>query len=121
MRGHHYDMTPWRRMFEALHKMIGYTVILLAIITILLGLWKANGPVWMWLTLGVWWTVLLGAFVSLQKRGMAVDTYQAIWGTDPVHPGNQGPAPGWGMRRYGETMEGTEDVRRDRGNRVRSH
>ena len=121
IRGHHYDMTPWRRMFEALHKMIGYTVILLAMVTILLGLWKANGPVWMWLTLGVWWTLLLVVFVSLQKRGMAVDTYQAIWGTDPAHPGNQGPAPGWGMRRYGETMEGTEDVRRDRGDRVRSH
>ncbi|WP_147112284.1 cytochrome b561 domain-containing protein [Tateyamaria sp. syn59] len=121
MRGHHYDMTPWRRVFEVLHKGIGYSVILLAIVTIVLGLWKANGPVWMWLVLTVWWTALAIAFVTMQKRGMAIDTYQAIWGTDPSHPGNQGPPPGWGVRRYGETTEGNDDVRRDRGDRVRSH
>ncbi|WP_299206167.1 cytochrome b561 domain-containing protein [uncultured Tateyamaria sp.] len=121
LRGHHYDMTPWRRMFEALHKIIGYAVILLAILTITLGLWKANGPVWMWLVLAIWWTTLLAVFVMMQKRGMAVDTYQAIWGTDPHHPGNQGPAPGWGVRRLGETEEGRDDVRRHRGDRVRSH
>ncbi|WP_299546347.1 cytochrome b561 domain-containing protein [uncultured Tateyamaria sp.] len=121
MRGHHYDMTPWRRMFEALHKMIGYGVILLAVVTILLGLWKANGPVWMWLVLGVWWTLLVVLFVSMQRRGMAIDTYQAIWGTDPAHPGNQGPPPGWGVHRFGKTKEGKDDVRSDRGDRVRSH
>lgn len=121
LRGHHYDMTEWRRLFETLHKSIGYGVILLAVITILFGLWKANGPIWMWLVLGVWWAMLVTVFGALQKRGMAVDTYQAIWGTDPSHPGNQGAAPGWGMRRFDKTKEGKDDVRRDRRNRVRSH
>ncbi len=121
LRGHHYDMTPWRRMFEASHKLIGYGTIVLAMCTIALGLWKANGPVWMWLALAVWWTLLVIVFVQLQRRGMAIDTYQAIWGTDRAHPGNQGPAPGWGMTRLGDKTEGEGDVRRHRGDGVRSH
>lgn len=118
-RGHHYDMTPWRRMFEALHKSIGYGIILLAMITILMGLWTANGPIWMWLVMCVWWAVLLAVFVVLQNRGMAIDTYQAIWGPDPQHPGNTRAAPGWGMRRFGEREEDNTDVRSDRRDRVR--
>lgn len=120
-RGHHYDMTPWRRKFEALHKTIGYATLLLATVTILLGLWEANAPVWMWLTLIAWWFALIVLFMVLQKRGMAVDTYQAIWGDDPSHPGNKRQAPGWGMTRPGERQEGDNHVRRDRGDRVRSH
>lgn len=99
LRGDHYDMTPWRRLFETAHKALGYGLLLLAVVAIIVGLWEANGPRWMWLTLGLWWTALLCLFVTLQKRGMAVDTYQAIWGADMAHPGNQGPAPKWGMRR----------------------
>ncbi|WP_425041603.1 cytochrome b561 domain-containing protein [Primorskyibacter sp. S187A] len=116
-RGDHYDMTPWRRMFETMHKSIGYAVLFLSVITILLGLWKANAPNWMWLALSVWWIVLIGLSVVLQRRGMAIDTYQAIWGPDPAHPGNASKGPGWGARRFNE---GDTDVRRDRGNRVRS-
>ncbi|MEM7720402.1 MAG: cytochrome b561 domain-containing protein [Pseudomonadota bacterium] len=119
-RGHHYDMTKWRHMFEALHKSLGYAALVLAVVVILTGLWKANGPVWMWGMLGVWWVVLIAAFVALQKRGMAIDTYQAIWGADPKHPGNQLPQPGWGVRRWNET-EDERDVRSDRGDGVRSH
>lgn len=119
--GHHYDMTPWRRMFEALHKTLGYGLLLLAMVTILLGLWKANGPVWMWLSLILWWVSLIVAFVVLQRRGMAVDTYQAIWGDDPTHPGNRLPHPGWGVRRLGGQSEGELDVRSDRRNRLSSH
>jgi cytochrome b561 len=109
-RGHHYDMTPWRRVFETLHKSVGYGLLGLAVVTILVGLWKANGPVWMWLALVFWWIGLLAAFLAMQKRGMAIDTYQAIWGTDPAHPGNRCKAPGWGVRRM---AEGETDVRRD--------
>jgi len=98
-RGHHYDMTPWRRFFEGAHKSLGYGLLAVAIATILLGLWKANAPVWMWLLLALWWLFLGVVFAVLQQQGRAVDTYQAIWGDDPVHPGNAGPAPGWGMRR----------------------
>lgn len=119
--GDHYDMTPWRLMFEMLHKSLGYATVLLAIVTVLLGLWKANGPIWMWLILALWWMAVIVAFVLLQKRGMAIDTYQAIWGPDQKHPGNQRPATGWGMRRIDSVDEGTEHVRDHRGDGVRSH
>ncbi len=87
-RGHHYDMTPWRRSFETLHKSLGYALLFTAMATILAGLWESNGPRWMWLALLAWWTALVILFIILQRRGMAVDTYQAIWGDDPRHPGN---------------------------------
>lgn len=88
LRGDHYDMTPRRRAFEVAHKTLGYGVLLLAASTILMGLWESNGPRWMWLVLAVWWSTLVLVFGIFQKRGMAVNTYQAIWGTDSVHPGN---------------------------------
>ena len=119
VRGHHYDMTRWRLVFETVHKSTGYAVLILAAVTILFGLWKANGPNWMWLALILWWAGLVSTFVVLQKRGMAIDTYQAIWGVDPTHPGNARPHPGWGVRRYEKKDEA--HVRSDRGNRVRSH
>lgn len=37
--GDHYSMTPRRRAFEAIHKSVGYTTLLLSIATILSGLW----------------------------------------------------------------------------------
>ncbi len=119
--GHHYDMTPWRLMFEAVHKTLGYGALALGMATILFGMWKANAPVWMWLVIGSWWIALIALFMLLQKRGMAVDTYQAIWGHDPAHPGNQRPPPGWGVRRPGDKQEEVTDVRSDRGDRVRGH
>lgn len=121
LRGHHYDMTPWRLMFETAHKALGYFVVLLAAMTILAGLWKANAPVWMWLSLAIWWPLVICAFVVMQRRGMAIDTYQAIWGSDPSHPGNRLPHPGWGVRRPGDDWKGDADVRRDRGDRLRGH
>lgn len=99
LRGDHYDMTPWRRMFEVVHKSIGYLLILLAVLTILLGLWDANAPRWMWLTLAIWWAALIAAAVHLQRSGRAVDTYQAIWGPSRMHPGNRRRPNGWMMRR----------------------
>ncbi|MEX0348120.1 MAG: cytochrome b561 domain-containing protein [Paracoccaceae bacterium] len=121
-RGDHYDMTAWRRAFEYMHKLLGYSLLLLAAATIVLGLWKANALVWMWLALAIWWALLIVAFVHMQQRGMAVDTYQAIWGDDPCHPGNQQPAPGWGVRRRGGGHnDGEKHVRSDRRDRVRGH
>ena len=124
LHGAHYDMTPWRRAFETLHKALGYAALALGAATILLGLWLANGPNWMWLVLTLWWVALLLTALGLQRRGWAVDTYQAIWGDDPRHPGNLRPAPGWGMRRPGDARDQTKghsDVRSDRGNRLRGH
>ncbi len=120
--GHHYDMTPWRNFFEATHKALGYASLVLAAIVILSGLWKANAPVWMWSLLSLWWVGLIICFVVLQRRGMAIDTYQAIWGDGVEHPGNQLPTPGWGVRRLETTrQERPDDVRSDRGDGVRSH
>jgi len=75
----------------------------------------------MWLSIGLWWAALIVVFVLLQRRGMAVDTYQAIWGDDPAHPGNRLPHPGWGVRRMNQTKGDTPHVRSDRGNRISSH
>nr|WP_275296982.1 cytochrome b561 domain-containing protein [Jannaschia sp. Os4] len=87
-RGDHYDMTPRRLAFERFHKTVGYSVLLLSVVTVTTGLWQANAPRWMWLVLGLWWSGLAVIFVLLQRRGMVVDTYRAIWGPDPNHPGN---------------------------------
>ena len=116
--GHHYDMTSRRKVFELAHKALGYLTLFLACLTILLGLWKANGPVWMWLSLIAWWAALVVIFVRLQKHGMAVDTYQGIWAPDVSHPGNQLPHPGWGVRRLGQKEGERDHVRSDRRDRV---
>ena len=112
-RGHHYDMTPRRQLFEAVHKTLGYGLLAMAAATILSGLWKANGPMWMWLVLLLWWLALIAMFIGLQRQGRAVDTYQAIWGDDPAHPGNRLPAPGWGVRRPSEANGRETYVRSD--------
>lgn len=109
LRGDHYDMTRWRVAFELFHKSLGYFLLGLAAVTILLGLWRANAPVWMWAGLACWWTALGLSAATLQRRGWAVDTYQAIWGPDRRHPGNRGASRGWGMRRF----ESDADARSD--------
>ena len=101
-RGDHFDMTRRRIVFEYLHKTLGHLVLLLATFTVLLGLWHVNAPRWMWLVIGLWWGVLLVAAIMAQRRGMAMDTYQAIWGPDPGLPGNTRTPIGWGIRRIDE-------------------
>ncbi len=91
--GDHYDMTPRRYLFEYVHKSTGYVAILMACGAIVTGLYVANAPRWMWLTIAAWWLVLAAAAVWLQTRGFAIDTYQAIWGPDPRHPGNSTRRP----------------------------
>ena len=44
--------------------------------------------------------LLLMVAVRLQRAGRCIDTYQAIWGPDPCHPGNSRGVIGWGIRRY---------------------
>ncbi|MFL4472125.1 cytochrome b561 domain-containing protein [Tateyamaria armeniaca] len=88
LSGDHYDMTPRRRAFETLHKSIGYGVLVLGAVTIIYGLLHANGPNWMWIVLVLWWAGLVACSVIFERRGMAVPSYQAIWGDDPAHPGN---------------------------------
>ena len=99
MRGDHYDMTPWRSAFERLHKSLGWLSVLAAVVVLMGGLVLADAPRWMALVLASWWLALLAGFVVLQRAGRCIDTYQAIWGPDPVHPGNRLRPIGWGVRR----------------------
>lgn len=109
LRGDHYDMTPWRVVFEWSHKLIGYAALALAAVVILAGLWQANAPRWMWSVVLLWWAFLIIAAAILQARGCAIDTYQAIWGPDAKHPGNRREPIGWGIHR---AKKGEPNVRR---------
>ncbi|MEM9144879.1 MAG: cytochrome B [Pseudomonadota bacterium] len=106
--GDHFDMTRRRRIFEHFHKSAGYGLLALAAWTLLNGLWLANAPRWMWLALALWWSGLAAVFWVLQRRGMAVDTYQAIWGPDPSFPGNRRKLIGWGVRRPADPRQAGE-------------
>ena len=64
IRGDHYDMTAWRRLFERLHKFLGWLALLAAISVIVVGLVLVNAPRWMALLLGVWWVALAFAFAG---------------------------------------------------------
>ncbi len=99
MRGDHYDMTPHRRWFERLHKGLGWLALLLAMLAIGTGLVAADAPRWMPAVLLLWWGGLATLAWRWQRQGRCIDTYQAIWGPDPRHPGNRLPATGWGVRR----------------------
>ncbi|MEM7423466.1 MAG: cytochrome B, partial [Pseudomonadota bacterium] len=105
MAGDHFDMTRRRLIFEHVHKFAGYALMLLACAGLVTGLWQANAPVWMWIGLGLWWVLFIAAFAICQRRGMAIDTYQAIWGPDPALPGNRRAPIGWGVRRSGGGRE----------------
>jgi len=99
LRGDHFDMTRRRIAFEKLHKSLGYGVLALTMAATLSGLWATNAPLWMPLLLTAFWVALIVGFVVLQRRGQAVDTYQAIWGPDPQLPGNKIAPIGWGITR----------------------
>lgn len=99
LRSDHYDMTARCGACEKSHKTPGYALLLLSAATITFGLWLANAPRWMALVNRRWWTRLLVLGLALQRRGWAADTYQAIWGPDPSHPGNRMPSQGRGLRR----------------------
>ncbi len=99
MRGDHYDMTPYRLRFERFHKGLGWLAVLAAVVVIALGLAVADAPRWMPLVLCAWWATLALLALHWQRRGRCIDTYQAIWGPDPTHPGNRMRPVGWGVRR----------------------
>jgi hypothetical protein len=100
MQGDHYNMTAWRCVFERVHKSVGWIAVVTAIPVTLIGLLIADAPRWMPLILTIWWLSLLCIALHLQRKGLCVDTYQAIWGTDASMPGLQQPPIGWGVRRH---------------------
>ena len=99
LHGDHYDMTPHRFRFERFHMGLGWLAVLAAVVVIALGLAVADAPRWMPLLLAAWWVALALLALHWQRRGRCIDTYQAIWGPDPSHPGNQLRPVGWGVRR----------------------
>ncbi len=99
VRGDHYDMTLHRLVFERLHKSVGWLALLAAIAVVVSGLLLVDAPRWMLLSLCMWWAALAATFAVLQKKGRAIDTYQAIWGPDLSHPGNRKVPTGWGVKR----------------------
>lgn len=106
--GDHYGMTKRRRIFEHGHKRLGYVAMIVALVAVFNGLWAANAPRWIWLVIGAWLFVLLALALRLQRRGFAVDTYQAIWGPSPLHPGNRMKPIGWGIRRRDVRLQDPE-------------
>ena len=98
--GDHYDMTRRRNAFEWVHKVGVYLALIVSFVVTGLGLRSVHAPVWMWLTIALWWTAVLAIAAALQRAGRCIDTYQAIWGPDPRHPGNSRALIGWGIRRY---------------------
>ncbi|WP_337269149.1 cytochrome b561 domain-containing protein [Oryzifoliimicrobium ureilyticus] len=111
-KGDHYFMTRRRVMFERFHKSVGWLSMPLTFVATMLGLFLADAPRWMPLVILTWWSLLTFAFVVLQKRGMCIDTYQAIWGADPSLPGNRRKPIGWGIRRYNSNRSPTEQKAR---------
>ena len=99
MRGDHYDMTPHRMWFESIHKTFGWLAVVAAVVTVGLGLLAADAPRWMALVLMLWWLALLAFGIHLERSSRCIDTYQAIWGPDTIHPGNSRQHAGWGMQR----------------------
>jgi len=89
LHGDHYDMTVRRLAFEIIHKTAGYIALLLAFVAVLTGIWEANGPRWMWISLIAWWCSLLLFSLRQERTRRCPDTYQALWGPDPIHPGNK--------------------------------
>ena len=87
MRGDHYDMTLRRVVFEYVHKHLGWCAVPPAIIATGLGLYMLDAPRWMPIAIAIWWLGYALLAIAMQWAGWCIDTYQAIWGSDPIHPG----------------------------------
>ncbi len=93
--GDHFDMTPQRWWFEAVHKTTGYFAMFAALGAVTTGL----SQFWMLGIAAALVVVIVVAFilaVILQGRGYSHDTYQSVYGTHPEHPFNK--------RRYSQMM-----------------
>jgi len=80
LRGDHYDMTPRRLVFEALHKSIGWITLGLAAVALASGTILANAPDLAMMALGIIIGVHLLAIFQFAHSGRWVDTYRALWG-----------------------------------------
>ncbi len=106
LRGDHYDMTRRRLAFEVLHKSLGWAALPVVVGTTAAGLVMLDAPRWMAVLIGGWWAALAAAFAVLQASGRCLDTYQAIWGANPEHPGNARRPIGWQVARRPHIHDG---------------
>ncbi len=88
-RGDHYDMTGRRLSFEAWHKCGGYLSLGLAFAAMATGMLLMGWPETSFLVVVGIVLLLWLLFVFFERLGLRKDTYQAIWGPDREHPGNQ--------------------------------
>lgn len=102
LRGDHFDMTPRRLVFERWHKGLGHGLLVLSMATVVLGLWAANAPLWIWVVISLWWLSLAVIVLLLEWRVGSYDTYQAIWGPDRALPGNRMDYRSFGSVRPGD-------------------
>ena len=87
--GDHYSMTLRRKIFEYVHKSLGYGLLLCGGATAFSGLWLVNAPRWMALTILGYWMALTVVAAIARARLPRRTTYEAIWGPDPSLPGNR--------------------------------
>ncbi len=67
--GDHYNMTSRRQRFESIHKTVGYLLLMLAAIATVSGLATAAAPVWMRITITLWWLALMIVEFLFIERG----------------------------------------------------
>jgi len=89
LRGDHYDMTPRRRLFEALHKTGGWLTLALAVVALISGMVLADAPDLALAALGGLIGLHLAAVVHCACTGRWTDTYRAIWGHPAPRHGAQ--------------------------------
>jgi hypothetical protein len=89
LRGDHYDLTERRLLFEAIHKKLGYALLVLSSLVTLSGFYTAAMPRWSLGLLFIWWIFLLLLCFRYELGGRQIPTYQATWGLKAEHPGNR--------------------------------
>ncbi len=87
-RGDHYDMTPQRRWFEAVHKQVGYFTLAMALGAIATGLAQYWIPE-IGMALAVVICAALVSCIVLEGTGRRHDTYHSYYGNHPDHPYNR--------------------------------
>ena len=101
-------MTPRRRRFERVHKLLGWSMLLVGGVVVVLGIRLTGAPDWLLTVVGGSYLALLLVAADQDKDGRRVDTYVATWG--PLCSPLVGPRPGR-PRRRGKAARGGGDER----------